>query len=116
MDVKNKSVVITGGSSGLGLALAKNFAKQGAKVALIARNEQKLMDAKADILKCSANINEASVLTFSVDLSKDESTQQVVDEIASKFSGVDILVNSAGILSEGYFENTSCRGSGSVPG
>ncbi len=107
MEVKNKSVVITGGSSGLGLALAKNFAKQGAKIALIARNEQKLVNAKAEILKFASAANNESVLIYSVDLSKDETIQKVVDEIANKFSTIDILVNSAGILSEGYFENTS---------
>lgn len=106
MDVKNKSVVITGGSSGLGLALAKHFAKQGAKIALIARNEHKLNNAKSEILAFASNSDKANVLIYSADLSKGENIQQVVDEIASKFSGIDILVNSAGILSEGYFEDT----------
>lgn len=104
MEVKNKSVVITGGSSGLGLVLAKSFAKQGAKIALIARNQQKLNEAKNELL---AFANNTDVLIYSVDLSKGENIQQVVDDISSKFYGIDILVNSAGILSEGYFEDTS---------
>jgi 3-dehydrosphinganine reductase len=103
MQVKNKVMVITGGSSGLGLALAKHYGKQGAKLALLARDQKKLEEAKRQV---SAQNSTAIVETFSVDISNSESVKTVVKDIVEKFGSIDVLINSAGILVEGYFENT----------
>lgn len=103
MQVKNKVIVITGGSSGLGLALAKHYGKQGAKLALLARNLKKLEEAKNQVIAENSN---ALVEIFSVDISNSHAVKNVVNDIAEKFGAIDVLINSAGILIEGYFENT----------
>jgi len=102
MNVEGKVMVITGGSSGLGLGLAKYYAKQNAKLALIARNEQKLADAKRTVQKESPGVE---VEIYAVDISNAESTKKAIAFIVQKYGHIDVLINSAGILIEGYFEN-----------
>ncbi len=101
---KDKVILITGGSSGLGLGLAHYYAGQGAKLALVARNLEKLNDAKADI---EAMHSSAQVQVYSIDIGDADKVEAGVKEIVSHFGRLDILINSAGILVEGYFENTS---------
>lgn len=103
---KNKSVVITGGSSGLGFALAKYLAKHGAILTLIARDESKLLHAMTTIKKISPN---AIVYTESVDLRDPSATKTAFDNIAKNVSSIDILFNNAGILREGYFEHLNMQ-------
>ena len=97
-----KNVVITGGSSGLGLELAKNLAVRGAIVTLIARNREKLEAAKTEIMKTGGKAN-----TFSADVSKIESITETFKKIVAEVGPPDILINSAGILREGYFDQLS---------
>jgi 3-dehydrosphinganine reductase len=99
---KGKNIVITGGSSGLGLAIAKELAARGAIVTLIARNKEKLEVAKTEIIKTGGK-----VFVFSGDVSKIESITETFEKIASEVGPPDILINSAGILREGYFDNLS---------
>ena len=99
---KGKNVVITGGSSGLGLAIAKELATRGAIVTLIARNKEKLENAKAEIIKTSGK-----AYVFSSDVSKIESVTETLKKIVSEVGLPDILINSAGILREGYFDQLS---------
>lgn len=97
-----KNILITGGSSGLGLALAKAFAKEGANLILIARNKNKLNQAQEEIqsLMPSCRVN-----VYSLDVSDEEATfislQRIMKNQENK---LDYLINSAGILREGYFE------------
>jgi len=104
MNVNNKVIVITGGSSGLGLGLAEVFSQQGAKVVLLARNQEKL-DAAEFVLK--KQNTKAEVMTYSIDIADEIKTREAINDVINHFGTIDILINSAGILAEGYFEKTS---------
>ncbi len=87
--LNNKVAVITGGSSGIGLATAKRFIAEGAKVAITGRN-QKMLDSAAKEL-------ETSVLTIQGDASKLSDLTRVYQTVESKFGKIDTLVVNAGV-------------------
>ncbi|MGB2079570.1 MAG: SDR family NAD(P)-dependent oxidoreductase [Vibrio sp.] len=104
---KAKTTLITGGSSGLGLALAKSLAKRQADLILVARDKTKLEAAKAEILTETPN---AQVAIYSLDVTKaDQIEAQLADILSSHQSQLDILINCAGILREGYFETLASK-------
>jgi 3-dehydrosphinganine reductase len=94
-------ILVTGGSSGLGLALATALAARGDTVALLARDAQKLQQAAAGIRTANPH---AAVFTSATDVQDTASLRTAVAELAQQMGGIDVLVNSAGILREGYFE------------
>lgn len=96
-----RKVVITGGSSGLGLALAQALVQRGDAVAIIARDPRKLERA-ATMIRAAAT--GARVITRAVDVTSAGELGVTFDAIAAELGGIDVLVNSAGILREGYFE------------
>jgi 3-dehydrosphinganine reductase len=98
---RNKHVVITGGSSGLGLAVAKVMSGQGARLSLIARDMKKLVSAREEILEANAD---GIVNIFSADVSKMDVLPGVFMKAAESSGAPDVLFNSAGVLREGYFE------------
>ena len=91
MDIKDKVVLITGASEGIGAAAARRFAEAGAKLSLVARSADKL-EALASELKAQGV--EAIVVT--ADLSDAEQARRAVDETAEHFGRLDVLVNNAG--------------------
>lgn len=91
--VKNRVVLITGGSSGIGLASAHKMAAAGAKVLICARGEDDLAKAKAEI---EAGHKGAQVFTYTADLADIASCDDLVHQITTQHGGVDILVNNAG--------------------
>jgi 3-dehydrosphinganine reductase len=98
--VAGQHAIITGGSSGLGFALAKALAGRGLDVTLIARDREKLTEARDLIAGAAPG---AQVRAHSVDVTDLDTTRAVVDEIATA-RRVDAVINSAGIMREGYFE------------
>jgi NAD(P)-dependent dehydrogenase (short-subunit alcohol dehydrogenase family) len=90
--VKGKIVLITGGSSGIGLASAKKIAAAGGTVIIVARDEEKLAEAKAEI----AAAGPGKVFTYSADIADAASCDALVKTLIEKHGGVDILVNNAG--------------------
>ncbi len=88
----NKRAVITGGSDGIGLAIASAFAVEGANLWLIARNPEKLA-AAAETLKGKG----VSVHTTAADLTDPMSVSRVASEIAEAWQSLDVLVNNAGM-------------------
>ncbi|KAI9912063.1 hypothetical protein PsorP6_008911 [Peronosclerospora sorghi] len=102
--VEGKHVFITGGSSGLGLALAKKYAEQGAKVSIVARGLEKLEQAKSEIQDVGKT-TEAKVFTQSCDVADFSSVQQAVDA-ANEFHGrvTDHVMCCAGFACPGYFQ------------
>ena len=100
--VKNKLAVITGGSSGIGLSIAKELAKQGFSLLLVARNQQKLYEASAQI---SAKFG-AQVFTASIDVTNTEQVKSLADRVKEIAPCADLIVNSAGIVSGGYLLDT----------
>jgi 3-dehydrosphinganine reductase len=95
--------VITGGSSGLGLLVAHRLVARGLAVTLVARNADRLEEA-ADELRGIAP-GDAAVRAISVDVSREADVREAFAELAAAGRDPDVLVNSAGILREGRFED-----------
>ena len=91
--LKNKTVVITGGSRGLGLAMAREFASEGAQLALLARDGEELQRAAADLLRFEAKIS-----TWICDVKDLPQVERTISSIADKYGRIDVLVNNAGIM------------------
>ncbi|MCK5011385.1 MAG: SDR family oxidoreductase [Deltaproteobacteria bacterium] len=89
--LKNKVVVITGASSGIGKATAIEFAKKGAKVVLVARRIEKLKELKEHI----SSFNENCVYVQS-DVTREEEVINLFDETERMFGRIDILISNAG--------------------
>lgn len=98
----NQNILITGGSSGLGLSLAKAVASNN-KLLLIARNLNKLEEAKALIEAVAPNTR---ITVCSIDIMQ-PNAEDLLKQAIAEFGGLDLLINSAGILREGYFEKLS---------
>ena len=101
----NKLVYITGGSSGIGLAAAKEFLGLGASLLLIARNEEKLNDAAAELKQLSTAGRENRVFICSLDISNNSEVHSVLSEQIKSIGVPDVLVNCAGMSYPEYFEN-----------
>lgn len=93
--------LITGSSKGLGFAMAKEFARSGADVALVARRKDVLAAAESEVQA----LTETKVRAFSCDVSQANEVQDLYDRVASEFGRVDILVNNAGASRAGSFES-----------
>src|SRR5216110_3591430 len=100
--LRDKVAVITGGSRGLGLVLARHICAQGGKVAIIARDPEELGRAKVDLGRRSGAPNALGVKCDLLDASQIESA---VQEIIDRFGKIDILINNAGIIEVGPLEN-----------
>jgi NAD(P)-dependent dehydrogenase (short-subunit alcohol dehydrogenase family) len=90
MRLKDKTAIITGGGSGIGLATARAFCKEGAKVILFGRRKEKLVSA--------ANELGDSVLFVQGDMTKNDDLDKLINKTLNNFKGIDILVNSAGLF------------------
>ena len=101
-DFRGKSVVITGGSRGLGLVLARELAALGAKLTLIARDEAELQRAAGDV---RAREPFAEVLTAVADIRKRYEAERAIQQAADHHGAVDVLVNNAGIIQVGPFDH-----------
>lgn len=101
-----KTVVVTGGSSGIGLDIAKAYTKQGANIILLARNQARLNEA---LKECKALVKSDTqhVLAFSVDVSNQVQLANAVTAIKKQVGMPDLLVLSAGIVaSERFIEQS----------
>lgn len=98
----SKVAVITGGSRGLGLSLARCVAREGFTPILLARNTDALEEAVAEI----ANMGSQAV-SYAVDITDETAMGDVAGDIAGRFGTVDFLINNAGILHTDILENMS---------
>ncbi len=92
--LKDQIAIVTGGSQGIGKAIALKFAQHGAKVVIVAQSEERGTKAVEDI---SAQVPNAHVIFRSTDVSNTEQVAATFDKLIEEFGGVDILVNNAGI-------------------
>lgn len=92
MDLKDKVAIITGGSGGIGVATAKLFAEEGAKVVLVDLNAQALDEAAKEL-----QLDPNQYLLVAADVSKEENVANYVKQTMDKFGRIDVLFNNAGI-------------------
>ena len=90
---KGKVMIITGASSGIGLASAKLFASLGAKLVLAARSQDKLEEIASGISHDSGS----DVLCVKTDVSVEEDCRNLIDKAVARFGRIDVLVNNAGL-------------------
>ncbi len=95
MTLSGKNCLITGASSGLGLAVSKEFANKGANTILLCRNKEKGENAVLEIKKETPN---ASVELMICDLASMKSIQSFIEEFKGKYSKLDILYNNAAVM------------------
>src|SRR5207253_2505647 len=96
---QDEMVLITGGSRGLGLILAKLFVAEGARVALCARDPEELSRAREDLRALGGRVT-----TFVCDVSKREQVDRMIRSVLEKHGRIDVLVNNAGIIQVGPAE------------
>ena len=94
MRMTGRAALITGASKGIGLAIATNFAKAGAGVAIVARRKPELEAARASIIAAAGG--SAKVVVISADVSTAAACTQVFETAQSQLGKVDVLVNNAG--------------------
>lgn len=97
--MKDKVVIVTGASSGIGEALAGEFAQRGARVVLAARNLEKLK-ALEESLRSRGHV----ALSVQTDVKKPEDCKRLVEETVKQYGRIDVLVNNAGISMRAIFE------------
>ena len=95
-ELAGEVALITGGSRGLGLLLAHEFARQGCRIAICARDEEELSRARQGLEKRGAE-----VLAVRCDVTDREDVQHLIDATIRRFGQVDILVNNAGLIQVG---------------
>lgn len=93
LGLQDRRVLVTGGSQGIGLAVARGFLLEGAKVTIVARDELRLKHAAAEL----SRVADGAVMARSADLAQ----RGVPEAIADEFSDTDILVNNAGAIPTG---------------
>jgi 3-oxoacyl-[acyl-carrier protein] reductase len=90
-----RTAIVTGGSHGLGLAIARAYVEAGARVVVCAREERALVDARAELE--SVTSDGASVVTVKADVSVPAAVERLVTHALDRFSRIDVLVNNAGV-------------------
>lgn len=92
IDLSNKRVIVTGASRGIGRAIARAFAAEGARVAICARTAADLEAAGTDLQSRGAS----DVIARAVDVTDTAGVRQFVEDIAARWGGIDVLINNAG--------------------
>ena len=100
MDIKNKTVIITGASSGIGEATALKLSKEGANVVLTARRKERLQELKSKIEKKGGK-----AIVVAGDVTNKNDWQHLQKEAKDTFGSIDVLVNNAGLMPLSYVKN-----------
>lgn len=99
MSFVNKVILITGASSGIGAHAAVHLAKKGASIALVGRNEKRLIAVSEEIKSAGS----PKPLVVVADITTD--VERIIEETVNHFGKLDVLINNAGILSRNSIEN-----------
>jgi NAD(P)-dependent dehydrogenase (short-subunit alcohol dehydrogenase family) len=99
-DFQDKVVLITGGSRGLGLVLARKLAGEGARLAICARDENELARAKEDLRDL-----DAEVLTVVCDVRNQSEVNRTIKTVCNHYGQIDVLINNAGVIQVAPLEN-----------
>jgi len=100
MFIKDKVVIITGGSSGIGLACAMRFGEEGGRICISGRNEKKLSEA-ANMLKNKG----VEVICVAGDVSNETDCVRLINETLNTYGRIDVLINNAGISMRSLFKD-----------
>ena len=95
MKLKNKSIVVTGASSGMGKAIVERFVREGANIIAVARRRERLEELAASLAGL-----EGKVIPYVGDVSKEETMVGAIDLAVKEFGRLDVLVNNAGIMDD----------------
>lgn len=107
--LRGKIIIITGASSGIGLASARLFASRGNKLVMAARRLELLDQLAAEILADPATSPETEILTVRADVSVEEDCRQLAEAALARFGGIDVLVNNAGISMRALFKDVDMK-------
>ncbi|GAA4008503.1 SDR family oxidoreductase [Hymenobacter fastidiosus] len=103
-DLRGRVVLITGGSRGLGLILARQAVAEGARVAICARDADELERARQEL-----SVHGAEVMTLVRDLSDATDVRTLVAEVGQQLGPIDVLINNAGIITAGPLDHMEVR-------
>jgi short-subunit dehydrogenase len=98
--MKDKIIIITGATSGIGKALAYECAARGARLVISARNNEKLLEISEDLLRTGLR-----VLPVKTDVSVEEDCRELIRKTVEEYGGIDVLINNAGISMRALFED-----------
>jgi short-subunit dehydrogenase len=101
-DLPGRRILITGASSGIGLCLAEQAARAGARLALAARSADKLAELAGRLAAAGAD-----VVAVPADVTSDRERRHLLDAVVERFDGLDVLINNAGVGSWGHFADSS---------
>ena len=110
MNFENKTAVVTGGSRGIGLAIAKKLAEGGANIAILyVGDESEGINAKAELEKYGTKVEQyfCNVADFAA-------SKEVVDKVIADFGGIDILINNAGITRKHTYKHFMKKRAGRI--
>jgi NAD(P)-dependent dehydrogenase (short-subunit alcohol dehydrogenase family) len=98
-NLNNKTVLITGGSRGLGLVMARELAREGARIVICARDNDELERAHSDLISRGAQ-----VLAITCDITDQHQVNTMIDDVETHFGEIDVLINNAGVIEVGPME------------
>jgi 3-oxoacyl-[acyl-carrier protein] reductase len=104
MRLAGKTAIVTGASRGIGRAIALRLAREGARVALCARDGEALKGAVEEIEAAAAGSSKSPAAAIALDLREPESPARLAEFALSRFGAIDIVVNNAGATKRGEFE------------
>lgn len=102
--IKDKVVLITGGSSGIGKACALRFGKEGARVCITGRSAESLATAAADL-----TAKGVEVITVQGDVATEQDCVRMVNETLNRYGRIDVLINNAGISMRAMFKDVDLK-------
>jgi NAD(P)-dependent dehydrogenase (short-subunit alcohol dehydrogenase family) len=102
LNIKDKVALITGASSGIGKATAFCFAREQAKLMLVSRNEKSLKEIAGSTREMGTTVE-----IFPADVTNEQQVKKCIEQTLDTYGGIDIMVNSAGIIANGTIENTT---------
>ncbi|WP_339227501.1 SDR family oxidoreductase [Oceanobacillus sp. FSL K6-2867] len=104
-NLEGKTAVVTGASSGIGVAIAKQLAKDGVNVVLAARRKDKL----EEVVKEINSLGNGQALAIPTDVSQQESVNSMVNQATEAFGNIDVYVNNAGLVGDGIVRNENVQ-------
>lgn len=97
--MRDKVVIVTGASSGIGKALVYELAHQGAKLAIASRNIEELLNIERDLKSLGV-----SVLPIRTDVTEEQACKELIEQTYIHYGRIDVLINNAGISMRAYWK------------